>query len=164
MMVPNIVAALDRLFLALGCSFCGLVLAAITLLRCANRPVLATALGVAAGLLQLPALANAAWLTDVTGALVPAAAAAVLCIGWWAACRSLLRLRRRRRLCLFDVHGEYADLLGRMFRERGGGRLEFGSARSVNRVPSSLQVRHWTEFSDYIMGFFAFFSGRFFLF
>ena len=154
-MAPDIVPALEWLFLALGCGFCGLILAAIALLGCANRPALATALGIAAGLLQLPAVANAAWLTNVIGALVPAAAAAGLCTGWWAACRNLLRLRRRRRLRSFDVRGEYADLLGRLFRESGGGRLEFGSARSVNRVPSSLQVRHWTEFSDYIMEGFA---------
>ncbi|MGL4420860.1 MAG: hypothetical protein ACRCZF_09370 [Gemmataceae bacterium] len=52
---------------------------------------------------------------------------------------------------MFEVAGQYPELLARLFPMAADGHLEFGSARSAVPVAGAASVAEWVEFSDYIM-------------
>jgi hypothetical protein len=52
---------------------------------------------------------------------------------------------------VFLVHGEYSDILERLFRHDPDGRVLLGTAQSREPFANLGALAEWTEFSDYIM-------------
>lgn len=61
---------------------------------------------------------------------------------------------------MYLVHGEYGDLLARLFAPTDDGRITFGWATSAGQVPEAASLAEWTLFRDYIMEGFVFYSIR----